>query len=199
MRPAAAPLNPTLPIEQRRRRAIYMVLRGGVDFGGDDIVQIIGTDSTETIQAGQRYFVGAGVLYDDPSAPLRLMFEATIGYKWQSSDVPNGNVAIGRVPFEAILSVTPGGFRFGGGFVAHFATNYQCKVQGQCDLDVELDDAFGGILQLGYHLGDEVGIDLGVRGTFIEYPKAGKINGIPFRYDGSYDGSCLGFFIGGWL
>jgi hypothetical protein len=196
----SAPPDPDLPVEQRLRRPAYLVARGGVDFGGDEIVQVIGADSTETIQAGQRYSVGVGVLYQpDPrgwalDATIGWALEATIGYKWQSSEGPNGKVGISRVPLEVIGSLTTGGFRFGIGVAVHFAPSFQCKVRGQCQSDVTLDDSIGAMLQLAYHFGDERGVDLGVRGTYIQYDRTAQVDGEPHTF-ASYDGTCFGFFM----
>lgn len=184
----SAPLNATLPVEQRPKRAVYFVARGGVDFGGDDVFN---ADSTETIQAGQRYSVSGGVLYKPDFS--RLALEATLGYKWQSSDGPNGTVGISRVPLEVIGSLTAGGFRFGAGIAMHFSPSFHSQdAWGKHIVDLTLDNAIGGILQLAYHIGDEQGVDLGVRGTYIQY------NDKSYTYT-TYDGTCFGFFIGVWL
>jgi hypothetical protein len=184
------PLDATLPVEQRPKRPAYFVARGGVDFGGDDVFKFVHADSTEMIQAGQRYSVSAGVLYKPD--PDRLALEATLGYKWQSSDGPNGTVGISRVPLEVIGSFTAGGLRFGGGIAVHFSPSfYSQDARGQ-RIDLTLDTAMGWILQLAYHIGDEQGVDLGVRGTYIEY------NDKSYTY-AKYDGTCYGFFMGVWL
>ena len=189
--PAPAPLDPTLPVEQRPSRPAYLVARGGVDFGGDDVLQFTRANSTETIQAGQRYSVSVGVLYRPD--PIWWVLEATLGYKWQSIDGPSGTVGITRVPLEVIASVTGAGFRFGGGVAVHFAPSFHSKdASGRHITDLMLANAIGGMLQLAYHIGDERGVDLGLRGTYIQY------NDKTYTYT-TYDGTCLGFFMGIWL
>jgi hypothetical protein len=180
-----SPLDPTSPVERRRRPA-YFVAHGGVDFGGDEIVRINGTTSMETINAGERYSVSGGVVYSPD--PNWWVLEATIGYKWQSRDLPGGTVGISRFPLDVIASVTASGFRFGGGVTVHFSPSSRIKTSDQHVLETTLDDAIGGILQLAYHFGDERGLDLGVRGTYIQYGEKGE-----------FDGTCYGFFMGVWL
>jgi hypothetical protein len=190
--PESAPS--TLPVEQQPgqapRRPLYFVARGGVDFGGDDVFKYVNADSPGMIQAGQRYSVSGGVLIKpDPWMAL----EATLGYKWESSDGPNGTIGISRIPLEVIASVTAGGLRFGAGVAVHFNPSfYSNDANGRHLLDLTLDHAIGGMLQLAYHIGDEEGVDLGVRATYIQYEDKS------YTY-ATYDGTCLGFFLGFWL
>lgn len=90
-----------------------------------------------------------------------------------------------------IASLATGGFRFGAGVAVHFSPSFECNFVGQCSGGLTLDDAIGATLQIAYHLADERGFDLGVRGTYIHYERMGQLK--------TYDGSCLGFFVGVWL
>ena len=75
----------------------------------------------------------------------------------------------------------------------HFAPNFHSNdAGGRLTADLTLDSAIGGMLQVAYHIGDERGIDLGVRGTYIQYDDKSSTYA-------TYDGSCLGFFMGAWL
>src|ERR1044071_347751 len=108
--PESAPS--TLPVEQQSKRPVYLVARGGVDFGGDDVFKYANADSPGMIQAGQGYSVsGGGLIKPDPWMAL----EATLGYKWESSDGPNGTIGISRIPLEVIASVTAGGLSLSAG------------------------------------------------------------------------------------
>jgi hypothetical protein len=183
--------NP-VPAGPASKGTLGLLLRMNFDFGGDRLVDVMWTDGeSATLRAGQLITFAAGIGYRSNAS---WAIEATLGYKFDKVNGSNGTIEFTRVPVDIIVSWAPGHHRLGGGPTVHLAPTFNCGASGLCDTKVVFDPAFGGVVQYAYLLKSAntgVGLDLGVRYSFIWY--SGR--GIPTQ-----NGSAFGFFFGfAWL
>jgi hypothetical protein len=196
-----APIGPVAPValevpERRRVRPVGVLLRIGVEYGGDTVKKIMSSQGTDMLSAGGQVAFGAGVLIH-PQAAWTL--EATLGYKFERLVYTSGTAELTRFPMDVIASLRTGDVRAGLGVTAHLAPMFSCNVPSACVESVPLDVAYGLVSQIAYglHGRGSWGIDLALRVTFIRYTGDGvkQLTG----GDQLIDGRCVGAFIGGWL
>lgn len=182
--PPASP-EPVSPTGRPFGRSLSFLARVGVEFGGDTLATVDVSDgSTQTISAGGRTVISAGVIYQ----PGTWALEATIGYKRDSSDISNGTVGFTRYPLDIIASIAPGGARVGAGIAVHFSPNYRCDITAICSDEIAFDTAVGAVVQLAYslRLSYTTALDFAARYTFIKYSADGY---------NSPDGSGIGLLF----
>jgi hypothetical protein len=92
-------------------RSVGAVFRLGLDFGGEELVELNYDDGrSSSIRAGQLFTFAGGILYQPP-APWSL--EATIGYKIDRASASNGGVQFARIPLDVVVSFASKGHRLG--------------------------------------------------------------------------------------
>jgi len=80
--------------------ALRFLVRGGLDFGGDKVAEIDFEDgSKQSVRAGQGGWVGIGAEYRVP-ALKKLLFHATVGYKYVTTKADNAHIRLTRVPLQ---------------------------------------------------------------------------------------------------
>lgn len=167
-----------------------VLLRMGVDFGGDELLKATRNDgNTTTIAAGQLAALAVGFVYEPRQQPFAL--EGTVGAKLDAAHASNGDITFTRFPIELIASVAHQGARLGVGVTVHTEINLSCNVSNICSGSVDFDDAFGAIIQLAYNFRGHTarGGEIGARYTSIEYHATGARTGTP-----PIDGSSFGIF-----
>lgn len=190
--PASAPEEPA----PASARPLSLLLRLGAEFGGDDLFQIMSSDSkSTTITAGGRLALSAGLFFH---GQLPFTVEATVGYKFDNREYSNGSIEFTRVPIDVIASGRLYGLRAGVGVTMHLAPSLSCKVTDLCTGAISFDTALGGILQFAYSFnqGGNGSLDIGIRFTSITY-KARMVRSNATSTE--LDGSCTGLFIGLWF
>jgi hypothetical protein len=121
------------------------VLEGGLEMGGDVLLEIPFTDgSTQDMLAGQ----GGTVAFGAEVRGARIGLRATAGLKYNTTAADNANIAFTRVPLEAVLSWYPStNLRLGGGVSYHTAVH----LNGDGFLpDFDADAAMGTTAEIGY-------------------------------------------------
>lgn len=169
-------------------REIDWYVHAGLDFGGDEMVEVFFDDGeSDEINAGELLYVAGGLIVQTaPRLNEHLETQLTIGWKFDSVDAENGDVTFSRFPLEALQFVKNGRWRFGGGLTYHLNPTLEGDgVVG--DLDVEFDDALGVVAQVDFAANNHLLI--GGRLTFIDY----EIDDVDAE---SVDGNSFGIFAG---
>ena len=168
---------------------VDVYFQAGFDFGGDEMVEVFFEDGdSEDIKAGELLYISGGLIIQTaPRLNENLETQLTIGWKFDSVDGENGELSFDRFPLEVLQFVRSGQLRFGGGLTYHLNP----KLEGDgffSDVDVEFDDALGGVVQVDFAATENV--LFGGRFTFIDYELE--------AFDAeSIDGNSVGFFVGG--
>ena len=173
-----------------------MVLRLGVQGGGDDLVELEFADGgNERIDAGDGAFVeleldGRLVQRVLPGAPEGLLTAFTLGWESATIDVANGEVTFSRVALALAEHLRfAGRFRAGAGLVWHPHAELDTDVDGVAGGDADFRPALGLRLSADWLIGSRA--LLGLRATAIEYEFDGGENDGE-RVDGSSVGVALG-------
>jgi hypothetical protein len=156
---------------------LYLEL--AIEGGGEDL---IGSTTGDVISAGGGIKFAGGIqnpINNDGTASIRL----SLGYLFDSIDAFNGNADLDTLTFDALYLVHSGPHTFGFGGTMHMDPEYTDNVAGFSPLKIEFDDAFGVVLQYGYHF--VPGLEVGLRLTEIDYESGAT----------SIDAGSFGIFI----
>jgi hypothetical protein len=156
----------TVPGYAKPQRSVFLVLYGGLTFGGDELAEAQVTTLppyggaytfTDTVRAGGLFQFGAGVLWQPSDVPLAV--QATVGYHADGISADNGDITFSRVPFEALAFYTGvPRWRFGGG--ARFVRNAELEYDfGRRDV-FRFKDTTGVVLEAGYEVAPRFWINL---------------------------------------
>ena len=173
-----------------------VVLRLGVQGGGDDLVELeFDGGGSERIDAGDATFVelelDAPLLGRvAPGAPDGLLTAFTLGLESASIDAANGDVTFSRVSLGLHQHLRfAGRFRAGAGLVWQPHVELDTDVAGVAGGDADFDPALGLRLSADWLVGRRA--LLGLRATFVDY----EIDGGP--EDGeTVDGDSIGLAVG---
>lgn len=127
---------------------VALVIEGGFEFGGDEIIEILFTNGdTQKLTAGQGGTIAIGGQFQPASIP-RLSLAATVGYKFVTNASENASIGITRIPLELVGRwKLDGDWSLGAGVVRHAAVN----VNGDGFVpDVSMDASTGATLELGW-------------------------------------------------
>jgi len=190
VRPAlpAVLLVPLLATAPAADAASGIIARIGVDAGGEELQAVQFTDGErDGIEAGAgvHLVVGGRLAVGDSG----LESDLTVGYKFDSVDADNGEIAFSRVTLDALQFLRLGGrFRVGGGLTYELSPTVDVEgpngFGGRIDDSTEADGAFGYVVAADYLVGRSV--ELGLRATFIEYD---------FERASSIDGDSVGGYL----
>lgn len=156
----------------------------GLDFGGEEMVSVYYTHgSGDEINAGELVHLSGGFIFKTFADQSDWETQLTLGWKTDGITADNGSVSFDRFPVEVLQFIRAGNIRIGGGATRHL--NPSLEGDGfMSDVQAKFDDAWGGIVEINYLLGDK--LMFGVRATMIDY----EIRGL------SVDGSSVGFNMG---
>jgi hypothetical protein len=147
------------------------------DFGGDKVATVFfADDSDQDITAGQGLALSIGGYYR-PVADSRFEIEASVGYKYATTQASNADVHLSRTLLQLEgLYRWPNGFYLGAGLMQHLAPT----IHGDGFFeDVEFDDATGLNLEIGWRW-------IGVHYVHMDYSTG---NGL---FDDDVDASHVG-------
>lgn len=164
-----------LPVASAHAADSHFYFGGGLDFGGDTLLEVTYTDgSDEKLYAGEGVHLAVGTDIDISSV---TMLRATLGYKFSSIAAENGDILFRRVPIELT------GYRFfdnhgiGGGITHHISSKLSCDIDTLCDFTADVDDATGWVVEYLYRSRREdnnKGFTVGIRAVFgLEYEPRG--------------------------
>lgn len=124
------------------------VIEGGVEFGGEEYIELTFTDgSTQTLTTGQGGTIAFGGEFRPARLP-RLALGATVGYKFVTNASENASIGITRIPVEVVgrWSLDPDWWA-GAGVVMHNSV----RVKGDGFFpDEDLEASLGPTLELGW-------------------------------------------------
>ncbi len=175
---AAIALMPTIVTSQaapsaqspaRTGPTLGFALDLGVEFGGDDFLEVFFTNGgSQKLRAGQGGTLAVGgILRPNEGSPLSL--RGTVGFKFVTTAADNANIMFTRIPVELVGSYAfPNAMRVGLGVVHH--ANNRFKGDGYVD-DATFEPATGFTAEIGYKA-------LAVTYTALEYRVRG---GQPFN------------------
>lgn len=145
--PPPSPADTTAQAPPRRSVA-SLILEGVVEYGGDDLLEVIFTDgTTQTVLAGQGGTIAVGV-EARPFARVPVLVRGTVGFKFVLTAADNANIRFTRFPIEAIAAYRhTSGVRVGAGVSYHAGV----RLYGDGFLeDRSFDSAVGPTLEIGY-------------------------------------------------
>lgn len=101
----------------------------GVDFGGDDLLDVrfqYNNGDVQKVQAGELIAVQGGVVI-----PVREHFQTqlTLGIKWDELSAQEGSLTWYRFPFEWLAFYRGEKIRFGGGLTHHLGATAKLSLQ----------------------------------------------------------------------
>lgn len=160
------------------------LVRLGLDFGGEEMVSVYYSNGgDDEIKAGELIHLSGGFIFKTFADQPDWETQFTVGWKTDGITAENGTISFDRFPVEALQFIRSGNIRLGGGITLEL--NPTLKGDGvMSDLQVKFDDAWGGIVELDYLIGDKFMV--GIRTTMIDY----EIGGV------TIDGSSVGFNMG---
>lgn len=128
--------------------AAKFLVEGGIEFGGDIILQVFFTNGEDqTIRAGQGGYLAFGGEFQFPKV-RPLMFRTSIGIKYTTTAADNANIRLTRFPIQ----LTPfwkinSDFRLGVGITSHLGP----KLKGDGFIpDVAYTSSIGPRVEFGY-------------------------------------------------
>ncbi len=151
----------------------------GFEGGGDDLIS---TNTDQTISAGSGVKIAIG-LQNFINEEATKSYRITLGYLFDSIDAVNGEAEIDTVTVDALYIFNSGPHSFGVGGTLHMSPEYSDSIDGFSSLTVKFDDAFGLLLQYGYHISP--GFEMGLRYSDLDYEVSSY----------SLDAGGVGFYI----
>ncbi|MDQ3279554.1 MAG: hypothetical protein M3Q06_14610 [Bacteroidota bacterium] len=127
---------------------VRLLIKGALELGGDDVAQIYFTNGDkQSVKAGQGGTLAVGGEFQIPSVE-KLLFHATVGYKYVTTKAENAHIRLTRVPiqFTANWMVTKK-LRLGAGMVTHQGIRFKADGIGQ---DTHFDGATGPTFEIAY-------------------------------------------------
>jgi len=144
------------------------LVRGAFEAGGDELISLTFEDGErEEIEAGGRIHLEVGKQLGLFAGSPALRTELSVGYKYDSVNATNGDLAFNRFTLNAVQYYQYNDkFRLGVGVTYHLSPTLEVDIFG-IDDEVEGDDSLGFMLAIDYAFSERVNV--GVRATQIDY------------------------------
>jgi hypothetical protein len=138
-----------------------------LDFGGDEVATVyFEDDDSQDLTAGQGVSLSVGG-YFRPIASSPFEIEASIGYKYATTQAENADINVSRTLLQLEgLYRWPNGFFVGAGLMHHVSP--QLEGDGFFD-DVRFDDATGLNLEIGWRWISVHYTDIGYSNEFLDF------------------------------
>jgi len=141
---------PKLVFSQESAKSIKanFLLEGGIEYGGDEILEVTFTDGdSQTVLAGQGGYVAVGGEFSLPSIKA-VSLRASIGYKYNTTAAENANITLTRIPINIIPYWHLNKYiRLGIGLTTH--QFIQFEGDGFVP-DIDFESSFGPRIELAY-------------------------------------------------
>lgn len=139
----------------------------GYDGGNDDLIRVAFVDGkTTAVKANQGFGLMVGALFHGEGAVWQMQVAG--GMKYRAIDSSNGGIRSTAYPVEVIGFYNTDMIRLGLG--ATYQIDPAIKTSGVIGgHDVDLDNALGYIVQLGFRTGKRGGFSVDFRYTAIEF------------------------------
>ena len=165
----------------------------GYDGGNDDLIRVAFVDGeTSAIKANQGFAFLLGTLfYYGATSDWQLQTGA--GIKYRAIDSSNGDIRFTSYPVELIGFYNTDMIRFGVGATYHI--DPMVKTSGVVGgHDVNLENALGSIVQLGFRTGKRGGFSVDFRYTSIAFSGEATRNGVRQPLEG-VSGDSAGIYL----
>lgn len=124
------------------------LIEGGIEYGGDDIVEIQFTSGeTQKMKAGQGGYLAVGGQFQFAKVP-KFLIRTTLGIKYNTTAADNANIRFTRIPINIMgyFKVTDD-IRIGAGITTH--QNVKLKGDGFLP-DADFESNIGPRVEIGY-------------------------------------------------
>lgn len=127
---------------------VKFLLRGGLELGGDNIADVYFTNGEkQSVKAGQGGTLAIGGQLQFPGLE-KLLLQATVGYKYLTTQADNVHIRLTRVPINLTAHwMVANKFRIGGGLAMHSNIKFRTDGLGQ---DMDFDGASGPTFEVAY-------------------------------------------------
>lgn len=137
-----------LSAQEKKVSPVRFLLKGAFEFGGDDVAEVYFTNGEkQSVKAGQGVSIAIGGEFRIPSVE-QLLFHATAGYKYVTTQADNAHIRLTRVPVQVTANwMATRKLRFGAGLATHQAIRFKADGIGQ---DISFDGATGPTFEVAY-------------------------------------------------
>jgi|SRR5215203_1817533 len=133
---------------EKKVSPVRFLIKGGFEFGGDDVVEVYFTNGEkQSVKAGQGVSIAIGGEFQIPRIE-KLLFHATVGYKYVTTQADNVHIRLTRVPIHVTANwMAAKKLRFGAGLATHQAIRFKADGIGE---DISFDGATGPVFEVAY-------------------------------------------------
>jgi len=151
--------------QEKKVSPVRFLIKGAFEFGGDDVAEVYFTNGEkQSVKAGQGVSIAAGGEFQIPGAE-KLLFHATVGFKYVTTQADNAHIRLTRVPIQVMANwMATEKLRFGAGLTTHQAIRFKADGIGQ---DITFDGATGPSFEVAYR-------GIGLTYTTMTYKDQGK-------------------------
>ena len=127
---------------------VRFLIKGSFEFGGDEVAEVYFTNGeTQSVKAGQGGTLAIGGAFQVPGIE-KLLFHATVGYKYVTTQADNVHIRLTRVPIQVMANwMATQKLRVGAGLATHQAIRFKADGIGQ---DITFGGATGPTFEVAY-------------------------------------------------
>ena len=127
---------------------VRFLIKGALELGGDDVAEVYFTNGDkQSVKAGQGGSIAIGGEFQMPGVE-KLLFHATVGYKYVTTQADNVHIRLTRVPIQVTANwMATKKLRFGAGLATHQWIRFKADDIGQ---DMTFDGATGPTFEVAY-------------------------------------------------
>ena len=153
---------------------VRFLVKGALEMGGDEVAEVYFTNGeTQSVKAGQGASIAIGGEFQMPRVE-KLLFHATVGFKYVTTQADNAHIRLTRVPIQLTANwMATKKLRLGAGFATHQAIRF--KADGIMQ-DITFEGASGPTFEVAY-------TGIGLTYTAITYKD---------QYKQSYSANAIG-------
>jgi hypothetical protein len=133
---------------EKKVSSVRLLIRGALEIGGDRVAEVYFTNGEkQSVRAGQGGSIAIGSEFQMPHVE-RLLFQATVGYKYVTTQADNVHIRLTRVPILVTGNwMATKKLRLGAGIATHQAIRFKTDGLGQ---DIAFDGATGPTFEVAY-------------------------------------------------
>jgi hypothetical protein len=134
---------------EKKQSPVRLLIGGAMEFGGDEVAEVYFTNgNTQSVKAGQGVSLAVGGQFQLPKVE-KLLFRATVGYKYVTTAAENAHIRLTRVPIHLTANwLAAKKLRLSAGLANHQAIQFKADGIGE---DIKLKSATGPIFEVAYH------------------------------------------------
>jgi hypothetical protein len=158
---------------------VRFLIRGAMELGGDKITEVYFTNGNkQSVRTGQGVSLGVGAQVQVPGAE-RLLFHATVGIKYVTTEADNAHIRLTRVPVLLTANwMAAKKLRLGAGLAMHRGIRFKADGIGE---DLKFHPASGPVFEVAYS-------GIGLSYTAMKYKD---------EYDYTYSANAIGLTFTG--